>query len=129
MNIQEKISEITTYVKKLEEENMFLHRRIGELERENMRLKENEKEMLNVSSIISTANENSRLKQDVQDLKQKLRKKPLSILIHKGCSYYLDSEDILYDLLEDDIKGEQVGYRKYLPMKKKYKIVLNELHS
>lgn len=129
MNIQEKISEITTYVNKLEEENLFLHRRIGELERENMRLKENEKEMLNVSSIISTANENSRLKQDVHDLKQKLRKKPLSILIHKGCSYYLDSEDILYDLLEDDIKGEQVGYRKYLPMKKKYKIVLNELHS
>ena len=60
--VNEFLKDLNDYMNRLQEENTFLKRGYDELKRENERLKDNEKEMFKVSSIITTSNENTKLK-------------------------------------------------------------------
>jgi hypothetical protein len=81
------ISSLTKYVKDLEEKNVFLERDCAQLIRENERLKDNEKEMFKVSSIISTSNENTKLKNYINILEEQLKK-------HK--------QTVVYDVVKEE---------------------------
>ena len=81
------ISSLTKYVKDMEEKNVFLERDCAQLIRENERLKDNEKEMFKVSSIISTSNENTKLKNYINILEEQLKK-------HK--------QTVVYDVVKEE---------------------------
>jgi hypothetical protein len=68
------ISSLTKYLKDLEDKNLFLKRNCDKLTRENERLKDDEKELFKVSSIISTSNENTKLKNYIKILEEQLKK-------------------------------------------------------
>jgi hypothetical protein len=63
---------IYNYIKSIENENFILKRDIANYERENISLKENEKEMLKVSTIITTTNENTKLKKTISILEKEI---------------------------------------------------------
>lgn len=63
---------IYNYIKSIENENFNLKRDIANFERENISLKENEKEMLKVSTIITTTNENTKLKKTISILEKEI---------------------------------------------------------
>lgn len=55
-------------------DNSVLNRRVEEITRDNTRLKDNEKEMFKVSTIITTSNENAKLKSYISILEKQLEK-------------------------------------------------------
>lgn len=72
--VNEFLKDLNDYMNRLQEENTFLKRGYDELKRENERLKDNEKEMFKVSSIITTSNENTKLKNYINILEEQLQK-------------------------------------------------------
>lgn len=72
--VNELLKDLNDFVSHLQEENIFLKRGYDELKRENERLKDNEKEMFKVSSIITTSNENTKLKNYIIILEEQLQK-------------------------------------------------------
>ena len=72
--VNDLLKDLNDLVNRLQEDNLFLKRGYDEIERENERLKDNEKEMLKVSSIITTSNENTKLKNYIQILEEQLQK-------------------------------------------------------
>ena len=63
---------IFNYIKSIENENFILKRDITNYERENSSLKDNEKEMFKVSTIITTTNENTKLKKTISILEKEI---------------------------------------------------------
>ena len=72
--VNELLKDLNDCVNRLQEDNLFLKRGYDEVKRENERLKDNEKEMLKVSSIITTSNENTKLKNYINILEEQLQK-------------------------------------------------------
>ena len=192
---------IYNYIKSIENENFILKRDIANYERENISLKENEKEMLKVSTIITTTNENTKLKktisilekeidilrqniqsystykmkeaskvQELEECKEKEiipsetpeiidtgdsentitlpipeeedivserndesdenndEDEDFEIITIKKQDYYIDNEMKLYEIDWDNGKanvGKQVGYRKFIEKKNKFKTIFN----
>lgn len=73
-DVNKLLKDLNNFVYGLHEENIFLKRGYDEVKRENERLKDNEKEMLKVSSIITTSNENTKLKNYISILEEQLQK-------------------------------------------------------
>jgi hypothetical protein len=74
MNVDEVLLSVNKYIKNLEEKVLFLTREKEALQRENNSLKDNEKEMFKVSSIISASNENTKLKSYISILENQNKK-------------------------------------------------------
>jgi hypothetical protein len=93
--------EINIYINKLENENSRYKRQLEEITRENARLKDNEKEMFKVSTIITTSNENAKLKSYVSILETQLNKyKEKNKVVYKDDSinvYHDDSINVYQD--------------------------------
>lgn len=119
-------------LEQLKATNFKITRELETLHRENERLKENEKEMLNVSSIITTTNENVKLKDRIRILEKtieslknsKVTDEELMLIKFKGNTYVVDSKSIVYDYV-DDTKGKQIGKRILNKKTNKYKIVFD----
>lgn len=141
--------ELSNYINNLKNENDSLKQQNESLLRENERLKDNEKEMFKVSTIITTSNENTKLKNYISILEEQLNKHKLresknvfedsAVIIeqpeqhevtlddirpftYKGSLYFIDDKNVLYEN-NDDIKGEVVGYRKLNKKTNKFKTV------
>ena len=135
---------ITETQNKLTELNFKMKRELEVLHRENERLKENEKEMLNVSSIITTANENTKLKEQIRSLENTIKslresnnqhtndnqdtsdyqEDNLMMIKYKGNTYVIDNANDVYEYV-NDTKGKQIGKRKLNKKTNKYKIILD----
>ena len=140
--------ELSNYINHLKNENHSLKQQNESLLRENERLKDNEKEMFKVSTIITTSNENTKLKNYISILEEQLNKhksreckvvfedstaipeEPEVTLdevrpfTYKETLYFIDDNNVLYEN-NNDIKGEVVGYRKLNKKTNKFKTVLN----
>ena len=93
--VNELLKDLNDFVNRLQEENLFLKRGYDEVKRENERLKDNEKEMLKVSSIITTSNENTKLKNYINILEEQLQKyKSNSKVVFEDCDQEVEEEQI-----------------------------------
>ena len=142
MNIEEILSKVIQEVKKMYSDVISLRKEIDNLRSENARLIENEKDLMSVSTIVATKNENTRLTNEIELLKKSLdsRNKTLDVstrcedeneeelftLKHKGQYYLLNGKNELFNIIKKDCKGEHVGHRFYDDHKKKHKIQLFE---
>jgi len=92
--VNDVLKDLNDYVNRLQEENRFLQRGYDELKRENERLKDNEKEMLKVSSIITTSNENTKLKVYINILEEQLKK-------------YKSNPNVVFEIHDPDPEQEE----------------------
>ena len=94
--VNELLQDLNDFVNRLQEENLFLKRGYDEVKRENERLKDNEKEMLKVSSIITTSNENTKLKNYINILEEQLQK-------------YKSSSKVVFEDYDQEVEEEQIS--------------------
>jgi hypothetical protein len=113
MDCRKLFDDVYGYIEKLEMDNSVLNRRVDEITRENIRLKDNEKEMFRVSTIITTSNENAKLKSYISILEKQLGKyrADQKVLVYEDNSNteQVEEEDVI-DIKEDviDIKEEGI---------------------
>ena len=127
-----------------------------ELRRQNLLLIENERDLMSVSTIVSTKNENAKLRDEIVLLKKslynlkvkytpevskpiysyenqnhELQNKPdaepdaepdtIYMIKYKGSKYFLDKDNMLFVICDNNTKGGIVGERYFDEKKKKYK--------
>ena len=108
--VNELLNNLTDFVNRLQEENLFLKRGYDEVKRENERLKDNEKEMLKVSSIITTSNENTKLKNYINILEEQLQKyKSNSKVVFEACDQEHEVEEEQISTVETEEVEEQIS--------------------
>jgi hypothetical protein len=113
MNVDEVLLSINKYIKNLEEKVLFLTREKEALQRENNSLKDNEKEMFKVSSIISASNENTKLKSYISILEnqnKKLRTKETveeTVFIEEEheVEVIVEKEEVFVDVVEEKVSN------------------------
>ena len=118
MNVDEVLLSVNKYIKNLEEKVLFLTREKEALQRENNSLKDNEKEMFKVSSIISASNENTKLKSYISILEnqnKKLRTKETveeTVFIEEEhevepeVEVIVEKEEVFVDVVEEKVSNE-----------------------
>lgn len=74
MDCKQIFADIYDYIHRLETDNYTLKKNLEDITRENTRLKDNEKDMFKVSTIITTSNENAKLKSYISILERQLGK-------------------------------------------------------
>lgn len=117
MNVDEVLLSVNKYIKNLEEKVLFLTREKEALQRENNSLKDNEKEMFKVSSIISASNENTKLKSYISILEnqnKKLRTKETveeTVFIEEEhevepeVEVIVEKEEVFVDVVEEKVSN------------------------
>jgi hypothetical protein len=93
---------IHDYIHKIENENSIMKIDIEKYKKENLNLKENEKEMLKVSTIITTTNENIKLKRTIEILE-----KEINILRQNILSYTKRNQNNTLQLVKEPV-GEEL---------------------
>lgn len=134
INMEDTLLRVIRDVREMNLDIETMRAEIELLRRENAQLVENEKDLMSVSTIVSTKNENARLVNENKLLKQSLesRKKEfdepeddeLFTLKHKGNFYMLNEANEVFTIQQKDCKGDHVGNRTYDVTKKKYRIHL-----
>lgn len=93
-------------------DNSVLNRHVEEITRENIRLKDNEKEMFKVSTIITTSNENAKLKSYISILEKQLEKyrADQKVVVYEDNSNteQVQEEEVVIDVKEETIPKEEV---------------------
>ena len=140
----------------LEKVNKEISDENKELRRQNLLLIENERDLMSVSTIVSTKNENAKLRDEIVLLKKslynlkvkytpevskpiysyenqnhELQNKPeaepdaepdtIYMIKYKGSKYFLDKDNMLFVICDNNTKGGIVGERYFDEKKKKYK--------
>ncbi|QOI90195.1 hypothetical protein QKU58_gp136 [Pyramimonas orientalis virus] len=98
------MTSIKTYVHDLEERVLFLQRNLDQTTRENVRLKDNEKEMFKVSSIIAASNENAKLKSYISILEEQLHKRSDKVVYDSEANARCNDEEYVDVVIDKTTK-------------------------